>query len=164
MFYSIPVDGTCDKTVDGCKDVGDTGDDDDYKVSFVSKNKYLFRLCRVSREKKIGNVLSLTITRHFLNQTPSIGLRHPSFRKVPESDARSAVLNTSKLYKVHEQHQRFVLKHSLILAFPFLSSLLWCSNLQKFVSPGSNILLLFWLMIFFSGFSLFLFWNAYDFF
>ena len=82
MFYSIPVDGTCDKTVDGCKDVGDTGDDDDddenSKVSFVSKNKYLFRLCRVSREKKIGNVLSLTITRHFLNQTPSFGLRHPS--------------------------------------------------------------------------------------
>ena len=58
------------------------------------------------------------------------------------------VLNTSKLYKVHEPHQRFVLKHSLILTFPFLSSLLWCSNLQKFLSPGSNILLLFWLMIF----------------
>ena len=67
---------------------------------------------------------------------------------MPESDARSVVLNTSKLYKVHEPHQRFVLKHSLILAFPFLSSLLWCSTLQKFVSPGSNILLLFWLMIF----------------
>ena len=64
VFYSIPVDGTCDETVDGCKDVGD-GDDDDYdkncKVSFVSKNKYLFRLCRVSREKKIGKVLSFQV-------------------------------------------------------------------------------------------------------
>ena len=75
MFYSIPVDGTCDETVDGCKDVGDGDDDENSKVSFVSKNKYLFRLlCRVSREKKVGNVLSLTITPHVLNQTPSTGL------------------------------------------------------------------------------------------
>ena len=48
------------------------------------------------------------------NQTPSTGLRHPSFRTVPESDARSVGMSAQQLFHSVSAHHPFVNRSNIV--------------------------------------------------
>ena len=99
----------------------------------------------------------------FLESNSKLWFTTSFLRKVPESDARSVVFNTSKLYKVHEQHQRFVLKafsnFSLPVSFKFVV-VLKSSNVRQSRHKHPAFVLV---MIFSLVSRCFFDWNAYDF-